>query len=82
MAFGARRTKLNCCREHICLPNYSWADMIFQVPWIVKFRAVHVEQNYTNYFFNLFGIQRALEWVVKKPLGRVQKAGDYLLFLS
>ena len=53
---------------------------MFQVPWILKFEAIHVEQNWTNYFY-LFMVERVLEWVVKKPLGRVEKVGDYLRFL-
>ena len=54
---------------------------MFHVPWILEFEVVRVEQNGTNYF-DLFVVEWALEWVVKKPLGRVQKAGDYLRFLG
>ena len=54
---------------------------MFQVPWILKFEIVRVRKDRTNYF-ELFVVERALEWVVKKPLGRVQKAGDYLRFLG
>ena len=54
---------------------------MFQVPWIAKFDDVRVEKTRTK-FFDLFVIQRDLEWVVKKPRGRVQKACDYLRFLG
>ena len=33
-------------------------------------------------YFDLFVVERSLELVVTKPLGRVQKAGDYLRFLG
>ena len=48
-------------------PKYSWTDLMFQVPWILKFEVEHVERNWTNYF-DLFVVEGALEWVVKKPL--------------
>ena len=54
---------------------------MFQVPWVVKFEVVRVEKDRTN-CFGLFSVERALEWVVKKPLGRVRKAGDYLRFFG
>ena len=43
---------------------------------------VRVEKTRTNYF-GLLAVRtalekRAFEWVVKKPLGRVQTAGDYM----
>ena len=63
-------------------PNYSWADLMFQVPWILKFEVLHWEI-LRMYYFDLFAVRTAVvEWVVKKPLGRVQKVGDYLLFLG
>ena len=62
-------------------PNYSWVDLMFQVPWILKFEFVRVEKNWMIYF-GLFVVERALELVVTKPHGRVQKAGDYLRFLG
>ena len=53
---------------------------MFYVPWILEFEVVRVEQNGTNYF-DSFVVECALEWALK-PLGRVQKAGDYKRFLG
>ena len=66
---------------------------MFQVPWIVKFDVVRLEKFWRNYFGLLAVrravVKRAVDWVMKKPLVRVQKAadypqkeGDYLLFLG
>ena len=62
-------------------PNYFWAALMFQVPRIMKFEVVRVDKNLTIYF-DLFVVEQALELLVKKPLGRVQKAGEYLRFLG
>ena len=54
---------------------------MFQVPLLLKFEIELVEKNWTNYF-DLFEVEWALEWVVKKPLGRAQKSDDHLRFLG
>ena len=53
---------------------------MFQVPWIVR-----VEKTRMHYFDFLVvrtSVEWAVEWVVKKPLGRVQQAADYPRFLG
>ena len=59
---------------------------MFQVPWIVKFEVVRLEKTLLHYSDFLAVrtavVEWAVEWVVKKPLGRVQKAADYPRFLD
>ena len=67
-------------------PNLFPADLMFQVPRVVKFESELVGKTRTIYF-ELFPVRtavvkRAVEWAVKKPLDRVQKAGDYLRFFG
>ena len=54
---------------------------MFQVPWIVR-----VEKIRMHYFDFLVVrtsvVEWSVEWAVKKPLGRVQKAADYPRFLG
>ena len=59
---------------------------MIQVSWILKFEVVRVEKSFTNKF-NLLAVRaavvkQAVEWVVKKPLGSVQEASDYMRFFS
>ena len=54
---------------------------MFQDPRILKFEVVRWEIT-RIYFFDLLAVRTAVvewavEWAVKKPLGRAQKAGDY-----
>ena len=53
---------------------------MFQVPRVVKFEAVRKKGR--KFFFGLLAVRkdlvkRAVEWAVKKPLGRLQKAVYY-----
>ena len=43
VAFGARGTKYFVVGSNFVGPNYSRADLMFQVPWIVKFEIVRWE---------------------------------------
>ena len=59
---------------------------MFQVPLLLKNEVGRWEITQMHYF-DLLAVQtvvveRAVEWAVKKPLGRVQKAGDYPRFLG
>ena len=55
---------------------------MLQVPWIVEFEVVRGETNRMHYV-DLLAVRTAVvEWAVemamKKPLGRVKKAGGWL----
>ena len=55
--------------------------MMFQVPWIV--RVEKTRMHYSDFLVVRTSVlEWAVEWVLKKPLGRVQKAADYPRFLG
>ena len=83
-----RKSGVWCSGDTINLLSgaYSLGQIIlqrteFQVPWIVR-----VEKTRIHYFDFLVVrtsvVEWAVEWVVKKSLGRVQKAADYPRFLG
>ena len=59
---------------------------MFQVPWIAKFEVVRWEITRLQYsdfiVVRTSVVEWAVEWAVKKPLGRVQKAAEYPRFLG
>ena len=59
---------------------------MFQVPWIAKFEVVRLEKTRLQYSDFLVVrtsvVEWAVEWAVKKTLGRVQKAANYPRFLG
>ena len=80
------RPKSIGCREHTRSAEWFSGRLDNSGPYFVKIEDVRVEKTWMHYF-DLFAVQtavaeRAVEWVVKKLLGRVQKAGDYLRFLA
>ena len=59
---------------------------MFQGHWIAKFEVVRWEKTrlqYSDFLVVRTSVAEwAVEWAMKKPLGRVQKAVDYLRFLG
>ena len=59
---------------------------MFQVPCIAKLEVVRWEKTRLQYSDFLVvrtsKVEWAVEWPVKKPLGRVQKAAEYPRFLG
>ena len=80
VAFGARGTQLICCREHIC-----WAKLFFgrlDVSGPLDCACGKTRMHYFDFLVVRTSVEWAVEWVVKKPLGLVQKAADYPRFLG